>query len=124
MKNIILLVVFLAGCSLIPSKFDSTLYDHTVKLSATVDEAVSKCGTSNEPALVSTMNNESKLILKYVTYTSTDLDSSVKLIDKVITEMSSAYSLGTPNPAYCKLKLEIINAELQKVLKAIGGKDK
>ena len=125
MKYTILLLPFLlVGCSLFPSKFDSSAYDHLVTLSATVDKAVPKCGTADEPALVSALNDESKLLVKYTTYASTDLAKPIALVDKAVTEMANAYAMGTPSPAYCKLKLEIIDADLKQIMKAAGGKDK
>ena len=125
MKNtVLLIIVFLAGCSLFPSKFDSSLYDHLITLSMVTDQAVTKCGTADEPAIISTLNLESKLLVKYITYTSTDLTKPVQLVDKAITEMNNAYVAGTPSTAYCKLKLEIIDDDLKQILKAVGGKDK
>lgn len=125
MKNTILLLsALLAGCSLLPSKFDSSVYDHLITLSLDVDQAVPKCGTADEPSAVLAINRESKLLVKYTSYTSTDLNKSVVLVDKAITEMANAYSVGTPSPAYCKIKLEIIDADLKLILKATGDKDK
>jgi hypothetical protein len=118
------LPIILAGCSLIPSKFDSSLQNHLTSLSIAVDQAAAACGSTSEPALVSTIYGESKFVSKYTTYTSTDLAQPILLMDKTISEMKTAYDAGTPSPAYCKLKLEIINADLQLILKASGGKDK
>jgi hypothetical protein len=122
--TILLLPFILVGCSLIPSKFDSSLQDHLTALSVTIDQAVPKCGTADEPALVSRINGESKFVSRYTTYASTDLAKPIALMDKAIGEMSAMYQAGTPSPAYCKLKLEIIDADLKLILKASGGKDK
>jgi hypothetical protein len=122
--TILLIPFFLIGCSLIPSKFDSSLQDHLTTLSVTIDQAVPACGTADEPAFVSKINGESKFVLKYTSYTSTDLAKPIALMDKAIGEMATMYSTGTPSPAYCKLKLEVIDADLKLILKASGGKDK
>jgi hypothetical protein len=122
--TILLLPIILVGCSLIPSKFDSSLQDHLTTLSVTVDQAVPACGTADEPAFVSKINGESKFVSKYTTYTSTDLAQPIALMDKAVTEMANMYAAGTPSVGYCKLKLEIINADLKLILKASGDKDK
>jgi hypothetical protein len=122
--TILLIPFFLIGCSLIPSKFDSSLQDHLTTLSVTIDQAVPACGTADEPAFVSKINGESKFVLKYTTYASTDLAQPIALMDKTITEMANMYAAGTPSPTYCKLKLEIIDADLKLIMKVSGGKDR
>src|SRR5271167_147751 len=98
MNYTILLIPFiLVGCSLIPSKFDSSLQDHLTTLSVTIDRAVPACGTADEPAFISKINSESKFVSTYTIYTSTDLAKPIALMDKAIEEMAAMYATGTPN---------------------------
>jgi len=98
MKNTILLLsVILGGCSLLPSKYDSSFYDHLATLSVDVDQAVPKCGTPEESAAVAEINRESKILLRYTQYPDLDLNGPMTLTDKAITQLQAAYSIGTPS---------------------------
>ena len=115
-------IILLTGCSLIPTKFDSVLYNHLITLSVDVNNANSDCGTSHMKDRILVLNRESKLALKYSQYAGKDENASISLVDKNITEMSNIYSTGTPSVAYCQLKLKIIDADLNLILTGIGGK--
>ena len=121
---IILSAILLSGCALLPTPFDSALYDHVVSLSATVDSISKDCGEPGMANDVEMLNFQSKVIVKYTEFTSKDVHQSVALVDKAITEMNNAYSVGTPSTAYCKLKLQIVDGELHEILTGIGGKQK
>jgi len=120
----ILLLTALSGCSLLPSKFDSALYDHLVELSVDADLAQGKCGTPGMQGAVSALNRESKQALTYSQYADKDVFASVALVDKAVTEMDTMYQAGTPSNAYCKLKLQIVNTDLDLILTGLGGKSK
>ncbi len=119
-----LAAILFSGCALVPTQFDSTLYDHIVVLSESVDNAAKDCGTPGMASQAEMLNYQSKVILKYTTFTSKDAHDSVALVDKAITELNTIYQAGTPSTTYCKLKLRIIDADLHEVLTAVGGKHK
>jgi hypothetical protein len=123
---IILSTLLLSGCALStpPKQFDSTLYDHLVTLSVDTEQAELSCGKPAISQQIFTLNRESKQITKYTQYAAKDVNASVILMDKAITEMNSVYQAGTPSTAYCQLKLKIINADLDIILNGIGGKSK
>ena len=124
MKYTLPIILLLSGCSLLPSSFDSALYDHMVTLAVDVDRASTNCGTPAMPDTVFTLNRESKLALKYSEYTSKDTNASIALMDKAIQEMSDIYKVGTPTKDYCQIKLQIVSADLDLILTGIGGKSK
>lgn len=124
MKTLILATLFLAGCSGMPSTFDSALYDHVVAISVDADQAQSLCGTPAMPAAVSALNRESKLALTYSAYTAKDTHDAIAVVDKVVSEMASAYALGTPSNGYCTIKLGVIGLDADIVLTGLGGKSR
>lgn len=82
------------------------------------------CGTSAIQPQILALNRESNQLLKYTQYADKDLNASVALVDKAISEMKDVYSIGTPSTAYCKIKLEIIDNEIDAVLHGLGEKSK
>lgn len=123
-KLLILAVVALSGCSLMPAKFDSALYDHVVALSVDADLAQSKCGTPDMRAAVSALNRESKLAVMYSTYTAKDVHDSIVATDKAVTEMEAVYAVGTPSNGYCTIKLGVIGLDAEIILTGLGGKSR
>lgn len=123
-KSIILLSILLGGCALIPTTFDSALYDHLVNISTAVDGMQEQCGTDFLPSSVPVLKIESSVIMKYTEFTSEDIHASYVLVDKNITELNSTYKKGIPSIAYCRMKLKIIDEDLRQILTAVGGKHK
>ena len=107
-----------------PTSFDSTLYDHLVNMSTSVDTIQTQCGSEFLLGDTQTLKNESNVVMKYTEFASKDTHASIILLDKNITELNNAYKKGVPSVAYCKLKLKIINEDLRNLLIAIGGKQK
>ena len=124
MKKLFLILLFLSGCALMPTPFDSTLYDRIVNMSVIVDHMQEHCGIDAMLGDTEMLKNESDIVVRYTIFTSKDLHSSIVLIDKNIVELNNIYRKGTPSESYCKLKLKIIGDELHLVLIAIGGKNK
>ncbi len=117
--------VALAGCAAnLMSHFDIGLYDHLVNLSVTVDQASTLCGTPAMYGAVKSINRESKLATKYVTYTDRDVANSLELVDKAITEMADVYGNSQPSVTYCQLKIRIIQRDLDVILTGVGDKNK
>jgi hypothetical protein len=121
---ILILAALLSGCSLMPSSFDSALYDHVVAISVDADRAQSLCGTPAMHDAVIALNRESKLALTYSTYTAKDTHDAIAVVDKAITEMDAVYALGTPTNGYCTLKLGVIGLDADIVLTGLGGKSR
>lgn len=117
-----LIAILFTGCSLIPSKFDSVLYDHLVEISVDADQSTILCGTPAINAAVINLTRESKRTLKYTQYASRDINATAILVDRAITELDAAYRAGKPSTAYCKIKLEIIVSDLDLILGGLGGK--
>jgi hypothetical protein len=128
MKNLLLIpTLLLAGCSSLfssPSTYDPVLYSRTVTLWFETQASATNCGTPAMQGQVLAFNRESKRLVKYTEYASKDLNSSLVLVDKDISEMNSIYQVGNPSVAYCKIKVEIISDELDTILKGMGGKSK
>lgn len=118
----IIAAIVLSGCALIPAPFDATLYSNVIVLSSSVDNAVADCGTPGMASQAEMLNYQSKVIVKYTQYTAQDIHPAIVLVDKAIGEMNDVYSKGTPSTTYCKLKLQIIDADLQLILTGLGGK--
>jgi hypothetical protein len=125
LSNIILSFI-LCGCTLLtpPTPFDSNLYDHLVTMSIDIDQAGSSCGKPAMQQQIFALNRESKQIVKYTQYVGSDVNRSFILVDKAITEMNNIYQGGIPTLAYCQLNLKIIDADLDLILEAVGGKFK
>lgn len=118
----ILLSILLSGCALIPTPFDSNLYDRTVTISMTTKEIQTQCGTPAMAAGAEALDAQSKALMKYTEFASKDLHKSFTLLDKNIAELNTIYSKGTPSTAYCSLKLTIISHEIDLLLQGIGKK--
>lgn len=120
--TIIILSLLLTGCVLIPTPFDPVMYDRVVTLSTSTSEAASQCGSPAMQAESEVLKDQSKALMKYTEFASKDMHSSLAIVDKNITELSNAYEKGTPSTAYCKLKLTIINNDLDLILQGAGAK--
>ena len=107
-----------------PSAFDSQLYDRIITMYFDVDQASSDCGTPAMQAQILVINRESKQLLRYTQYADKDLNASITLVDKAVSEMVNIYQVGKPSTAYCKIKLEIVDNELDVILTGYGGKNK
>jgi len=125
MKTLLFSLVFLlGGCALMPTPFDSALYDHLVKMSVIADYMQDRCGTDSMLSDTKILKIESNIVAKYTEFTSKDTHSPIVLVNKNIIELNNAYEKGVPSTAYCKLKLKIIGEDLHLILIAIGGKNK
>jgi hypothetical protein len=123
MKTFIsLLVLALSGCALMPSAFDSALYDRTVSLATTAKEVHRLCGTPGMQAGVEALNYQSKALMKYTEFTSKGLHEPVAYVDKAIGQMDTIYQKGTPDVAYCNIKMGIIEEEIDLLLTGMGAK--
>ena len=122
MRLSILLLLFLTACNSVPSKFDSTLYGQLVNLSVDVNDSLPLCGNTFTETNASALKREADFLLKYSEYTSKDTHNSLSILNKNITEMDTMYKAGKPSAEYCTLKLKIVDAELQELLKGLGGK--
>lgn len=121
----ILLSLMLVGCTILPQKYDSTLYDHYVQAAYVLQQTVSECsdpdtirrnipvaiGVLDETLIYDKYRNEPKLM------------HATAIVRADLEQMVVAYSKSTPpSVAYCKFKLQISESSLEHILEAIGGK--
>ena len=118
----IILLLALSGCALMPTAFDATLYDRTVSLATTAKEVHSQCGTPGMQSGVEAMNYQVKALMKYTDFASKSLHEPIGYVDKTIGEMNKIYQKGTPDVAYCNIKMDIIEREIDLLLTGMGAK--
>ena len=130
MKNFVLVtsIVFLSACSIIPSKFDSVLYNESVDTLLIVDNAIENntCSSEDQMKLVTVdLATKTHKLVKYSQYVSPDIYPALVLIDKDAVEFKVKYNTKAekaPSPTYCGTKLEILSGELEKITSVLGGK--
>jgi len=120
----LIFALLVSSCSLIPSKFDSSLYDRLIVLDTDINNAIPNCGKDEFENTVHNLKYQTDIIEKYSEYTSQDINTVLTLVDKDITQMDNIYKVGKPSQAYCDIKLKIINNELVEILTGIGRKQK
>jgi hypothetical protein len=124
MKKVIV-VLALSGCSMIPSHFDNVLYDHITVMSVDVTNARTACTAGNVLTALQEVQKEATISVRYTQYASKDVNQTAVVIEKSVSEMVMAYSRQSalaPSAAYCNIKLQIIDTEVQSLLQALGGK--
>jgi hypothetical protein len=125
-KYIIITALFLTGCAgLFPQSYDNVLYDHYVQAAVIVKESGAMC---NNPTLVDSNIRSVLTILDgtilYEQYRNEpQLIQATVLIRNDLTQLVNAYvKPPAPSESYCRLKLQIEEASLDRILFSIGGK--
>lgn len=117
----------LASCSIVPTKFDNVEYDNIVKLSYLSERGDIICTEADKSAHLAEFQRQSALTLKYIVNTreTTDLKTSIQVVDKQINELVTAYTQPRiPSVSYCEIKFAIINISVNSIMTTIGSKQR
>jgi hypothetical protein len=106
MKTSILLVVFLGGCSLIPSKWDTN--QASMVVNARIQTEQIDC-TKNPTASLSMLEQELNWLHVYSDYKGTqDLSKMTDVVQQTVKVFKTQVDAMQSNIVYCNLKKDII----------------
>lgn len=121
-KLMLIGLVFVASCTVIPTSYSPTLYNHAVELSVMTANAVSACDTPQAPIVAETLRIKADVIAKFTQYVSKDVHEVATKVDEQYTEFAAAYHNTQPSATYCKLKLQLLGQSSEALLEMLGSK--
>lgn len=127
MKKIILISIFLAGCSALPVAFDSTEYDMFATLNVIATETKPHCSVPTQVRdAIGTMSFLSSKLVIYTKHKANNVDAAVLAAEtnSMIKEIQMRYNNETPSVGYCKEKLDNVAEATERALMAIGREQK
>lgn len=121
----LLLFLALTGCTVLPQPFDNILYDKYVNASVQLSNTNCSYPSSviTDVQGVITSLDEALVYEKYHGG-ETNLIQATEIVKTDLDQMITSYTGNAPPPTemYCKLKLQIQQASLLEIVKAVGGK--
>lgn len=125
MKRMLLVVPFLlTACSVIPTTYSPTLYNHAVELSVMTDNAGRTCDAPQAQVVAETLRMKAEVITKFTKYTSTDVHDVAMQVNKQYTEFAAAYHDTQPSVTYCQMKVQLLGKSTELMLEMLGSKPK
>lgn len=134
---IIALTVALAGCTLptktidkvedavVPTQFDPLLNGRLAELSVLTLEAMDECGKPSMVFNVTELDRKAAIINAGTKYAYVELAGLTNIISKNYHEMFKMYKQQeVPGVTYCKTKLRINAANIERALDIVGQKTK
>lgn len=116
---LICLIGIVAGCSsLQTTKYTNQEYQALVQIKSDLD--MINCGDT--PSLFNTMDKLHRELTyqsNYTKYLDNDVYQAVSILDKQVTEVLQKYG-SAPSAAYCQIKIQIMDTELDKILSALA----
>jgi hypothetical protein len=119
----LLLILLLAGCTVVPQQFDSVLYDHYVRALVNISRVDCSEPKLTVSSTVTALNELDEAVVFEKYRNDPLLIESTDLIRGDLNELIVAYQkTPAPSAVYCHLKVMITEQNLSHVLEAIGGK--
>lgn len=119
------LVVFLAGCSVLPQVYDNNEYELLARLETTVRLMQDDCAERDIilgelPRLI----HDAELLHTYTFYIprNTDVYKMVNILRDDVREFEAQYEKNADNPLYCKLKTKAFLTKVRRSLEAVAKK--
>lgn len=118
-------VIFISGCSLTPSRYDTNEYASLVRVEVMAREGKEICSDSNAVrSHLDKMKRESEFLFTFTRYlpnNSLTHQIAFELRANII-KMNTRYQATDPSVAYCKGKFLIMTKQAQRALESVGAK--
>jgi hypothetical protein len=121
-KMLLVVPLFITACSVIPTAYSPTLYNHAVELSVMTTNAVKTCDTPQAQLVAETLRIKADVLVKFTQYVSKDVNEVATVIDAEYTEFAAAYHTTPPSTAYCQMKVRLLGKSTESMLEMLGSK--
>ena len=128
MKKLLLtatLALFIAGCGLLPPKFDNNEYELLSRLEATALIMNENCG-NNEfvESMIPTLEYDARVLHTYAFYTpkNTEVYEIADILKNDVTEFKEQYEEDKASRTYCVLKTELFLEKVRTTLEVVAEK--
>lgn len=119
MKKHSLLVLFLAGCSNL--HFDPVEYDNLINIKELTMNISQNCDNIKSSDIAKLKQTIDHQYLYTVGRSGRDeIKESIKVLKNLSDDLSSQYKNNVPSTAYCKSKMDLIDTNINFIIKGVG----